>query len=219
MPLFRVVALPFCTVLMREAWNAPPGRHFLAYRTRHGYRWLMGHPVVDEFGTLSSPILIAAAPLLGKIYNAGISLGHRRDSEMAIDLGWPPFCIGLDEPAPTLPADWEQQLLSAITAPPQPGGEATSGSHRSARAGDFDLEHWYFGGPAPQSQISVLATSAPLMPAQLGRLAELDTRALTVAVATGNRVTRQEAGRPQELRAVSEGQLAVLGTSLQTILR
>lgn len=219
MPLFRALNLPFCRVLMLEAWNAPPGRYFLAYRARHGYRWLMGHPVVDEFATLSSAIFIAASPLLGKIYNAGLSLGHRRDAEMGIDLGWPPFCIGLDEAAAPLPADWEKQLLGAVTQPAEISDGASASQFRAGKSAGFDIERWHFGDRARELQITVLATSAPLMPAQLGRLAELDNSPLTVAVATGNRVTRQEQGRPQELRAVSEAQLAELAATVRTMLR
>ena len=87
--LFEFIQSPVCSVLRSERWNAPPGRWFAAYRARDGFRWLMGNGVVDEYATISSPIFLGARDELGKIYNAGISLGHKRDPDMGLDLGWP----------------------------------------------------------------------------------------------------------------------------------
>ena len=64
--MLRVVSLPFCQVVMLEEWNAPSSRHFMAYLARGSSRWLMGHPVVDEFATLSSPIFLTPATSVGK---------------------------------------------------------------------------------------------------------------------------------------------------------
>ena len=114
MSLLEPRRLPWCDVLLTERWDAPAGRWFAALRTRHGFRWLLGHVVVDEYGTLSSPIFFTPRPLLGKVYDAGISLAHRRDREMALDLGWPPLCVGVDAPAPSLPMEWQRQTLDAI---------------------------------------------------------------------------------------------------------
>ena len=36
---------------------------------------------------------------------------------MALDFGWPPFCVGVDLPPPELPANWQEQLLQAVTGP------------------------------------------------------------------------------------------------------
>ena len=58
---------------------------------------MMGHAVVDEFATVSAPLFFSPPDQLGKIYNAGISLGHRRDPELGLDQGWPPFCAGIPE--------------------------------------------------------------------------------------------------------------------------
>ncbi len=115
--MLRVVSQPGCTVVMLDRWDAPPSRYFAAYRARGPQRWILGHSVVDEFGSISSPVFLAPRSLLGKTYNAGISLGHRRDPEMGLDLGWPPLCIGIDRPAPSLPPDWETRLLTSICAP------------------------------------------------------------------------------------------------------
>ncbi|MGB6335620.1 MAG: hypothetical protein WBG96_08410, partial [Thermoanaerobaculia bacterium] len=83
MAVFDLISLPFCRLLMVGEWNPPPQRFFAAYQRKGDYRWLLGHAVIDEFATISSPIFLAPRSLLGKIYNAGLSLGHKRDHEMA----------------------------------------------------------------------------------------------------------------------------------------
>src|SRR5437867_3451671 len=99
MALLDYFELPFCKMLMREAWNAPAHRYFIAYSARQNFRNVLGLPVIDEFATISSPIFFAAPPMLGKIYNVGITLGHKRSPDMDIDTGWPPLCIGIETPS------------------------------------------------------------------------------------------------------------------------
>ncbi len=126
--MFRLVSLPFCRAVLAGGWNAPGERYFIAYRRERGFRVLLGHAVVDEFATFSSPLFFAPAPILGKIYDAGITLAHRRDPEMGIDFGWPPLCVGLDAPEPDLPEGWEETLLRAIQVAPEPGEGDRPGS-------------------------------------------------------------------------------------------
>jgi hypothetical protein len=203
--MLRLIALPFCSVVMIEPWNAPAHRYFAAYRSRARRGRLLGHSVVDEFATLSSPVFLAPRSLLGEIYNAGLSLGHRRDPEMAIDLGWPPLCLGLGEAAPELPGDWESRLQVALETPPQ-GGErnAESGAVRRRKAGDYELESVRVG------EASVLVTTAPLLPKQLKRICDASPRQLAVAVATGNRIERSTDASPQRVTALSEVDLESL---------
>jgi len=202
--MLDLIHLPFCDVLMHEAWDAPPGRVFTACRARHGFRGLLGNGVVEEYATISAPIFLAPNSILGKIYNAGISLGHKRDAEMGLDQGWPPLCIGLYKDAPALPVDWEATLLNAImtrgNAMPLPAGIKQS----KQTTGGYALERWRFG-----SEVTVIATTAPLLPAQLGRLCDADSAPLTVAVGLGTRIARQES-MPQTVNAVSEKVLAAL---------
>jgi len=203
--VFELLETPDCSVLRCERWDAPRGRWYTAYKSRHGYRWLLGNGVVDEFATVSSPLFIAPRDLLGRIYNAGISLGHRRDHDMAIDLGWPPLCAGVDRPASGTAANLEENLLALLTATGNTSGRPAF----TASAGGHAVERWQFN-----DEVTVIGTDAPLLPQQLARLCDTDASPLTIALATGNRVTLQEDDRPQSLRAASEDTLSAIIAAL-----
>ncbi len=197
--MIKLVELPFCSVVMLDEWNASPSRYFAAYRCRGAYRSMLGHPVVDEFATISAPIFLAPRSLLGKIYNAGISLGHKRDPEMGIDLGWPPLCLGLDEPAPELPSDWEARLLEAV----QTNGDAVPRLRRKDRDG-HEVETLQIGGA------TIVATSAPLLPKQLSHLCEAASNSVVVTVSLGNRLERVRGGTLRTVDALSQDRLELL---------
>ena len=217
MSLLEAVRLPWCDVLMTEAWDAPRGRRFASFRARHGFRWMLGHLVLEEFGTISSPLFLTPRPLLGKIYDAGISLGHRRDREMAVDLGWPPLCIGVEGNAPELPDDWQAQLLDAITSGTSaPSTPALVVQRREAGADALEVAR--FPASDRAGSVCIVACSAPLLPQHLGRLCDLDDSGLTLAFATGNRVTRQADARPQAIAAVSESRLVAIADALASVL-
>ncbi len=222
----RLVSLPFCKAILLDRWDAPPHRYFAAYRCRGSFRRLLGHAVIDEFASLSSPIFLAPRallgnsvvdefrtlsspvffaphPLLGKIYDAGIGLGHRRHPEMGIDQGWPPLCVGLEEPAPELPPSWQDRLQAALERPPD-GESAGGGPMQRAEIGADHVDCLRIG------EAAVLVTSAPLLPKQLGRLCEIPRRPVTVAVATGNRIERPARAAPLAVTAVSEARLEEL---------
>jgi hypothetical protein len=213
-PLERI-RLPYCDVLMLETWNASAGRYYATIRARHGFRWLLGHVVLEEFGTLSSPVFLAPRALLGKVYDAGITLGHRRDHEMSIDLGWPPLCVGLDRPAVDLASDWQPRLLDAIEA--GAGPLAAEPIETRAVAGDM-LALARYGAGDRASTVTVIVTTAPLLPAQLARVCDLDDAGLTLAVATGNRVTRQSHAQPQRIAMCGESRLSVLLAAADELL-
>lgn len=197
--MLEAVTLPYCTVLLPEPLDSGRGRLFAAYRARRGYRWLLGQGVLDEFGTLSSPIWLAPHALIGKMYDFGIAFGFRLDPELPIDGGWPPVCIGLDLPAPPLPASWEAELAEALEGTVEGGGgiaRRTAGGHRIDR---FAL-----------GDVTVLETDAPLLPHQLARMCDATSSRLTLAIATGQRVVRSRGGEPARLRAASEETLAAL---------
>jgi hypothetical protein len=215
--MLEPIRLPFCDVLMTESWNPPAGRWFAAFRARHDFRWLLGQAVLDEFGTVSSPLFFAPRALLGKIYDAGISLGHRRDHEMEIDLGWPPLCVGLDRPAPDLPADWQRQLLDSITGSTPPPA-APEISIQSCAVDRDALEVVRFDGPDRAGCATVIATTAPLLPQQLRRLCDLDACGFTLAIATGNRVTPQADARPQAISVASEERFARIAKAARDFL-
>jgi len=206
--MIKLVELPFCSVVMLDEWNASPSRYFAAYRCRGAYRSMLGHPVVDEFATISAPIFLAPRSLLGKIYNAGISLGHKRDPEMGIDLGWPPLCLGLDEPAPELPSDWETRLLEAV----QTNGDAVPRLRRKDRDG-HEVETLQIGGA------TIVATSAPLLPKQLSHLCEAASNSVVVTVSLGNRLERVRGGTLRTVDALSQDKLSSLYSVVEELLR
>jgi hypothetical protein len=200
--VLRVVSQPFCEVIMLDRWDAEPSRYFTAYSARGASRWILGHPVVDEYATISSPIFLTPRRLLGKIYNAGISLGHRRDHEMGLDLGWPPLCIGLEKPAPELPEDWEAKLLAAIMSSVETSGVApTAGELTRIRRNGHEIDIFRLAGA------TVTAISTPLLPNQLSRVCEAMSTSVSVAVSLGNRIEHSKEGRPQPIHGVSEATL------------
>lgn len=213
MAVFDLISLSFCQVVMVGDWNAPPQRLFAAYRRNGDYRWLLGHAVVDEFSTISAPIFVTPRALLGKIYNAGISLGHRRDHEMAIDLGWPPLCAGVDRPAPELPADWERQLLAAIQDKRSSSNASADAEVETRDVGRFELSSTRLG------DVTVLAASAPLLPVQLARISDLGSGSLTIAFATGNKLARPGEGEPLRVETVSESAFEELRATAKELLR
>ncbi len=197
--MLRVVSQPFCEVLMLDRWDAEPSRYFTAYSAHGATRWILGHPVIDEFATISSPIFITPRSLLGKIYNAGLSLGHKRDPEMGIDQGWPPLCVGLDVAAPKLPTGWEDQLLDGVTSNrdlDERPGERTA--VRRGILGYFEVECLRLG------EATIAVTSAPLLPKQLSFLCQAASSPVAVAVSVGNRLEPVADGAPRSVEALSQ---------------
>lgn len=212
--MIRLVTLPFCTAVMLDVWNASPSRYFAAYSCSGSYRWLLGHPVIDEFATISSPIFLAPRSLLGKIYNAGLSLGHRRDPEMGIDQGWPPLCVGLGAPEPDLPPDWEARLLDAVAAEGASGeGAGDTLPIRRGRFGEHEVECLKVG------EASIFVTSAPLLPKQLSYLCGAASSPVVVAVSMGNRLERVSEGEPRSVNALSRERLNALYEAVEEVLR
>lgn len=190
---------------MIEAWNAPRGRYFISYRALNNFRSVLGLPVIDEFATFSSPIFFCPTPILGKIYNVGISLGHKRDPEMGIDLGWPPVVVGYDAPAPELKESWEQELLEEIQ---KPEGQRSRGAEEQITIDEYEVRKLQIG------EGEVFATNAPLLPKQLQRITQLSNTPFSIAFSTGNRLTAQKNAAPLTVQAVSE---AALGKILDAL--
>lgn len=189
------IDLPYCKVFMTERWNAPAGRYFIAYQSKNHFRHVLGLPVIDEFATVSSPLFFCHSDLIGKIYNAGISLGHKRDPEMGIDLGWPPLVVGsLDSPA-ALPQNWEEQLLDEIMKAEFP----EEGNRESEEA---DLQKIRIGN------CELFATNLPLLPKQLRRICQISNAPFSIALSTGNRVHSQENTASVKVKCASEAVLA-----------
>lgn len=205
--LLRPVDLPFCQVLMFEEWDAPPGRFFLAYRARGSFSKLLGQGVIDEFRTISGPILISPAATIGGIYDAGMLLADERDVEAPIDQGWPPLTIGIDTPAIKRSKNWQAELLAAMKSRKSTAAPPWNNSAKTGKAGDFRLESFCCATSAGIA-MQLFVCDAPMLPQQLQRLADLGEAPFTAAVSTGNRLPRVSDGILHDVAAVSEDQLA-----------
>lgn len=204
--MFTLLETPYCKVLMIEPWNSPRGRYFIAYRALNNFHAVLGLPVIDEFATFSSPIFFCPTSILGKIYNAGISLGHKRDPEMGIDLGWPPTVVGYDAPAPELKESWEKELLEAIMKEGEKGG---TGEGEIITVDDYEVRKLSIG------ECEVFASNAPLLPKQLQRIAQLSNAPFSIAFSTGNRLITQKNAQPLVVTAASERALNKIIEALQ----
>lgn len=206
MPLFDCLELPFCKVIRVGAWNAEAHRYFLAYHTIGSFRHVMGLAVNDEYATFSTPIFLAPIPLLGKIYNAGISLAYKRGSDMELDSGWPPVCVGTEESAPELPDLWEQQLLNAIM---------------SDEAGRFGTDVNVAGYETRYLQIanlSIFASEAPLLPKQLKRICQIGKSPINIAFSTGNKISRVTNSALLDISVASEAMVDEISSKLAKII-
>ena len=204
--LFRMIELPFCQALMLESWNAVPGRFFVAYRATGNFNALLGQGVVDEFRTISAPLLLAPADSIGGIYDTGMKLADARDVEAPIDQGWPPLTIGIDTRSPDRPDDWQDRLLDALKTEQSSGKSPWNNEFSSVRANEYLVEsaRCVIDGDVAAR---ILVTDAPMLPMQLNRLADVSDAPITVAVSVGNRLPRVSGGEMHEIDVVSEAQL------------
>jgi len=204
--LFRMIDLPWCQALMLENWNAAPGRFFVGYRTSGNFSALLGQGVVDEFRTISGPLLLAPADSIGGVYDAGMKLADARDVEAPIDQGWPPLTIGIDTRTPARPDDWQEQLLSALKTEQSIGRPPWSNEFSSARANSYLVESTRCVNDGDIAA-NILVTDAPMLPIQLERLADVGNADVSVAVSVGNRLPRVSGAEMHQIDAVSEAQL------------
>ena len=73
-------------------------------RTCHIGRWSLdngggasGIGVAEDFGVFSSPIILAPAPSFGRVYEAMIQQGLKRDGGLSTSNGWPPIIMSLND--------------------------------------------------------------------------------------------------------------------------
>ena len=57
---------------------------------------MTGVQVMDEFETMSGPVLMAATTSLGEVYDVALTMAFARSAELEIGSGWPPVVIGID---------------------------------------------------------------------------------------------------------------------------
>ena len=69
---------------------------FGAYVAGGGLSWT-GVEVAEDFGSFASPIVLCNATSVGAAYDALITRGHKRDPELPVDDGWPPIVVGIDD--------------------------------------------------------------------------------------------------------------------------
>ena len=212
--LFQIVESPHCQAMLFERWDASPGRFFVAYRTRHGFNALLGNGVVDEFRTISGPILLAPSSMLGGVYDAGLRLADARDLEAPIDQGWPPLTVGVGVAAPDRPDNWIAQFLNAIQKQESIGSAPWTNTLIAEPCDDYCLQILKCDVDE-QHAVTVIATDAPMLPQQLERLADFDMAPITVAVSVGNRLPRVSASEFQQVDVISEQQLESLVAAAQ----
>jgi D-aminopeptidase len=58
---------------------------------------MTGLGVAEDFGTFSSPIVLAPAPAVGQVYEGLIAYGLARDPGLTTEAGWPPVIVGVDD--------------------------------------------------------------------------------------------------------------------------
>ena len=74
---------------------------------------MSGLGVAEDFGTFSSPIVLAPAPVVGRVYEALIRYGLARDTGLGTETGWPPVVVGVDDTAYNEPALTYEKLTQA----------------------------------------------------------------------------------------------------------
>jgi len=216
--LTTLVELPYGTVVMLEPWNAPRGRFYVGYRTRHGFASLLGNGVVDEFRTISGPVFIAPTEQIGGMYDAGMLLADRRDIEAPIDTGWPPLTIGIDVPSPARPDDWQDVLLNAVVSE-QSDGDAPWSTYRQVLDNDGGRTEILRCIVGARTVATLLVTELPLLPAQLERLADADDAPVTVAISIGNRLPYVEGGEMHDVVVSSDADLQGLVSATAEAIR
>jgi hypothetical protein len=124
---------------------------------------MTGVQVIDEFETMSGPVLLSDTTSLGEIYDAALTMAFARSAELEIGSGWPPVAIGLDMGIPV--------VLSSVS-----------------RAESGDVEAIVSGGSI--QSIAIVVTSRDVNAAALRRVAESarsllrSSKSLVVAVST-----------------------------------
>lgn len=181
-PAGLTAVLPYPrSVLRRKVWGA--------FRRLGSVGDVSGLHVLEDFGILSSPIVIGPLAWFGDIYDALIEDGFRRDPELSIDAGWPPLVIGIPsaaDPDPAAPLPARAVIEALESAGPRfalgpagaasrwasggwPGGIGTASRLTPAGHAIGVLAARSAGGGA---SALVAATDAPLGPLGLGRVAE-----------------------------------------------
>ena len=74
-----------------------PKRFFAGRHALDGGDGFTGLGVTEDFGALSTPIVLAPTPAVGKVYDGLIRYGLGVAAGLPEDAGWPPVVIGVDD--------------------------------------------------------------------------------------------------------------------------
>ncbi len=77
---------------------------------------MSGLGVAEDFGTFSSPIVLAPTPGVGRVYESLIRHSLGRDTGLSTATGWPPVVVGIDDTAVNDPVLVRKVLTHAHTA-------------------------------------------------------------------------------------------------------
>lgn len=72
-------------------------RLFIGRYALDGGDVLTGLGVAEDFGTFSTPIVLAPRASVGRVYDALIQYGLERDPGLSTTTGWPPMVVGVDD--------------------------------------------------------------------------------------------------------------------------
>ena len=117
-------------------YQSSPRRVFIGRYALDGGDGMSGLGVTEDFGAISTPIVLAPAAAVGAVYDAVISRGLGNDSGLGEDAGWPPVVVGVDDSGLNRPAVVHRTVgerhanaaLSATTS-----GSTVEGSHGIGR--------------------------------------------------------------------------------------
>ena len=87
------------TAVVPYAADIAERKFFIGRFAVDGSDAMSGLGVAEDFGTFSSPIVLAPSPVVGRVYEAMISYGLERDTGLGTETGWPPVIVGIDDTA------------------------------------------------------------------------------------------------------------------------
>jgi len=89
---------------------------------------MTGLGVTEDFGTISTPLVLAPAAAVGAVYDALISYGLGQDPGLSATAGWPPVVVGVDDGGANAPAvvhgAVREEILHRALAAASPGAVA-----------------------------------------------------------------------------------------------
>jgi hypothetical protein len=145
--------------------------------------------VIDEFGTMSGPIILVPDTEVGLAYDGALTLAFERDDGLAIGSGWPPVVVGFDAgPSPNRPKYAASDLVQLFREMPQTAAwNVRSGAGNGTRGLGY--------GTGPITEAFVLA---------IGADDDLDAQRIAVVITTLGL-------GPRDLRRVARSTLPALG--------